>query len=283
MSHIKTDGTYQEIKSIALKNGDAYTDVLKAYQKQNDEYIQFFEKSEEPSLNIPAGALVVLTPDSAYNSSGAEAQEGESVAEWRNLVTGNGTPAAVQVGADDLPLMQIDPTYGRQIQFTGGSCKLGFGITSELDFSPVGTDYTIVCVCGTSTSNRTYWWANQRATNSAGGYSGFDTFGNRYYYYDGIGFTSAARTTPLIPAMVTAVRDYSLPQTRIYDNDVLLYSIDRTATKTTPPDTNFLLGSHYDGDGVTESFQLTGSLKYFMVWKRVLTDQEIVDLHAQLI
>lgn len=238
----------------------------------------------EESFTLPAGALIYLTPDSAYNSSGTVAQSGEFVAEWRNLITGNGTPAAVQVGTDDLPVMQIDPTYGRQVQFTGGTCKLGFGITPELTFPQPATNYTIIAICGTSTSNRTYWWANNIGIGHANGYSGFDTFSDRYYYYDGLGFTSAVRTTPLIPSMVTCVRDNDNTLTRVYDNDAILYtSSNRVINKTAAPDTNFLLGNHYASDGVTEEFQLTGSLKYFIVWKRVLTDAEITYVYNNLL
>lgn len=234
-------------------------------------------------LTLPSGALVVLTPESAYNSSGNIAEAGESVSEWRNLILGNGTPAAIQVGTDDLPIVQEDPIHGKQIQFTGGSCKLGFGITPELDFPQPTTDYTIICVCGTSNSNRTYWWSNNRGAGHPSGYSGFDTFGDRYYYYDGAGFTSSARPTPLTPSMVTVQRENSTNQTRVYDNQNLLYTATRSINKTATPDTNFILGGHYASDGVTNEFELVGSLKYFMVWKRVLSQQEITDVYNQII
>lgn len=282
MSFIKKNNVYEKILSIKLKENGLYREYKKAYQKINGSYIKFFDKNE--NAFYPQDALIVLTPDSAYNSSGDIAQEGEMVAEWRNLIEGNGTPAAIRVGTDDLPILQIDPTYGRQVQFTGGSCKLGFGITPELTFPQPATSYTIICVCGTSNSNRTYWWSNNRGTGHANGYSGFDTFNDRYYYYDGLSFTSAPRLTPLIPSMVTCIRDNDNNYTRVYDNDNILYTTNPSViNKTAPPDTNFLLGGHYNTDGVTNQFQLTGSLKYFLVYKRVLSNQEISDIYNQII
>lgn len=287
MSSIKQNGSYVPINSLSFKDAGAYNEAQRAYKKQSGSYQLFYEKeAQTPVLQLPPGALIVLTPESAYNSIGQVAAVGESVAEWRNLITGNGTPAAVQVGTDDLPVIENHPTEGRQILFTGGSCKLGFGITPELDFPQPATDYSILAVCGGTNgtnNNRTYWWSNNRATGHSAGYSGFDTFGNRYYYYDGISFKSALRTTPTVTSMVVCQRDNTNNLTKCYDNDNLLFSTGATINKTTPPDTNFLLGGHYSSNGTTDNYQLEGSLKYFMVWKRVLTDAEVTSLYNQLV
>lgn len=273
MSSIKENGGYVDILAAHVKSSGAYIEAQKVSKKISGSYTTIYEKeAQQPSLNIPSGALVALTPDSAYNSSGSIAQNGENVAEWRNLITGNGTVAATQADTARQPVME-EVNGLKQLKFAGSGDFLDFGITPELDFPSPSTDYTIVMVCGTGV-NKTYWSGS--ISGSSGQFA--IAFTSSMFFHDGNTFRGFSEPAPTVPEMVTVQRRNADNKSIVYMGDT--QRLDQTSTVTQGNTTlSTLIGSRHNNDPNS----LNGSLRYFLVWKRVLTQQEITDLYAELV
>lgn len=270
MGFIKTGGEYKDIKSMSIKNGGSYTEVLNAFQKIEGSYVKFYEKTS--GIVLPAGALVFLTPESAYNSLGEIAQNGELVSEWRNEIQ-NGTTAAIQTDTARQPIVETVNDL-KQIRFNGSGDFLSFGITSELDFPQPETDYTIILVCGTG-QNITYWASN---LSGSSGQMGVAFSSTQMFFHDGVTFRGYPEPAPTIPTMITVQRDNTNGLSLVYQNTIQRLNIASTPSQGSSI-YNFLIGSRTNNDANS----LNGSLRYFLVFKRLLTEQEITDLHAQLV
>ncbi|TSE11294.1 hypothetical protein [Aquimarina algiphila] len=224
-------------------------------------------------LALPADALVALTPESAYTTTGSAALIGESVEQWRNIISGSTAPFAEQTDINRQPVIE-EAGGRRQIRFQGNGDFLDFGIVGDLNFPQPATDYTIIAICGTG-ANTGDWLGN---ISGSLGQMGLSFKSGRLFFHDGRVFKNYTEAPPIDETMITLQRDNTNDKTIVYQN--LTERLNETSAVTVGTSTrDFLIGAVNNNDAES----MDGSLRYFFVWKRLLTEVEIKSVYDQTI